>query len=58
MASNQYNAAWWSKDNDSNWDKVKGAFQRDWEQTKHDLGASSPDLKQDIPDTVKQAAGK
>jgi hypothetical protein len=58
MASNRYNAAWWSKDNDSNWEKVKEAFRRDWEQTKHDLGASSPDLNQDVPDTVKQAAGK
>ena len=58
METNRYNAVWWSKDNDSAWDNVKGAFRRDWEQTKHDLGGKSPDLKQDVPDTVKQAAGK
>jgi hypothetical protein len=58
MESNRYNAVWWSKDNDSAWDNVKGAFRRDWEQTKHDFGGNPPDLKQDVPDTVKQAAGK
>ena len=58
MESKRYNAVWWSKDNDSSWDNVKGAFRRDWEQTKHDFGGKPPDLKQDVPDTVKQAAGK
>src|SRR5262249_2037933 len=58
MAGNRYNAAWWTKDNDSNWDKVKEAFRRDWEQTKQDFGGDSPELNQDVPDTVKQAAGK
>jgi len=54
----RYNASWWSKDHDSAWDKVKDAFQRDWDQTKHDVGADKPDLNQDVSDTVKQAAGK
>src|ERR687885_1891780 len=50
--------AWWSADYDSGWDRVKAAFRRDWEQTKHDFGGDEPDLKQDIDDTVKQATGK
>jgi hypothetical protein len=58
IMENRYNAVWWTKDHDSSWDKVKEAFRRDWDQTKHDFGASLPDLKQDVPDTVKQAAGK
>ena len=58
MDSNRYNAAWWSKDNDTGWEKVKEAFRRDWKQTEHDFGGSSPDLNQDVPDTVKQASGK
>ena len=58
MQSSRYNTTWWNKDNDSAWDNVKEAFQRDWDQTKHDFGGHRPDLKQDVPDTVKQAAGK
>ena len=53
-----YNAKWWTKDNDSSWDHVKAAFRRDWEQTKHDFGGKAPELNQDVPDTVKQAVGK
>jgi len=55
---NKYNAAWWTTEHDTSWERTKEAFRRDWEQTKHDLGGKSPDLDQDIPDTVKQAAGK
>src|SRR4051812_8830192 len=58
MAHNRYNATWWRPENDSSWERVKEAFRRDWEQTKHDMGAKKPDLNQDVPDTVKQAAGK
>jgi len=50
--------SWWQKDYDSMWERVKAAFSRDWEQTKHDFGGKAPDLNQDVPDTVKQAAGK
>ena len=51
--------AWWSEEHTSAWDRVKAAFKRDWEQTKHDLTRSKGrDLDQDVPDTVKQAAGK
>ena len=55
---NTYNAKWWSSEDDSSWERTKEAFRRDWEQTKHDFGGKSPDLNQDVPDTVKQAAGK
>lgn len=57
MQTNSYNAVWWSKDNDSAWDNVRDAFLRDWDQTKHDFGGNTPDLKQNVPDTVKQAVG-
>ena len=49
--------AWWSEDYSSAWDRVKAAFKRDWEQTKHDLAHRGRDLDQDVPDTVKQAVG-
>lgn len=51
------NPKWWTKDNDSAWERVKAAFQRDWDQTKHDLGGKRPDTDQDVDDTVKQAVG-
>jgi hypothetical protein len=52
------NPQWWTKENDSGWDRVKEAFRRDWDQTKHDLGGKQPDLNQDVGDTIKQATGK
>jgi hypothetical protein len=54
----QRNPKWWNKDNDSGWDRVKAAFKRDWDQTKHDFGGDQPDTDQNVGDTVKQAAGK
>ncbi len=49
---------WYTDEYDNGWDRVKAAFRNDWEQTKHDFGSkSSPDLKQDVDDTVRQAAG-
>lgn len=48
---------WWTDEHTSSWDRVKEAFRRDWEQTKHDFGAGGKDLKQDVPDTLAQAAG-
>jgi hypothetical protein len=50
--------SWWTPDHASAWERVKEAFRRDWEQTKHDLGGAEPDLVQDVDDTVKQAVGK
>ena len=52
------NPGWWSQDHDSAWDRIKEAFRRDWEQTKHDFGGDEPDLNQDVDDTVAQMAGK
>lgn len=52
------NPKWWNKDHQSSWDRVKAAFKRDWDQTKHDLGGHQPDTDQNVDDTVKQAAGK
>ena len=38
---------------------VAKALRRDWEQTKSDLpGLDGEDLRQDVTDTLKQAAGK
>jgi hypothetical protein len=57
MRSN--NPSWWTTEHDSRWDRVKAAFRRDWEQTKHDFGSDKArDLQQSASDTVKQAAGK
>ncbi|HTR42038.1 MAG TPA: hypothetical protein VMH87_10525 [Pseudomonadales bacterium] len=52
------NPNWWTQENDSAWDRVKAAFKRDWDQTKHDFGGNQPDTDQNVNDTVKQAAGK
>lgn len=49
---------WYTDETESGWDRTKAAFRNDWEQTKHDFGSkTAPDLKQDVDDTVKQAAG-
>jgi hypothetical protein len=49
---------WWSEAHGSAWERVKAAFRRDWEQTKHDLSdARGHDLGQNVADTVKQAVG-
>lgn len=52
------NPKWWNREHDSSWDRVKAAFKRDWDQTKHDFGGHEPDTDQNVNDTVKQAAGK
>jgi hypothetical protein len=55
---NRYkNPSWWTQEQDSSWDRVKAAFKRDWDQTKHDLGGAQPETKQNAKDTVKQASG-
>jgi hypothetical protein len=58
MRQTLQNPSWWTQEHSSAWDRVKEAFRRDWEQTKHDWGGDEPDLKQDVNDTVAQAAGK
>ncbi len=53
------NPSWWSDKHTSSWERVKDAFHRDWEQTKHDFSKEKGQaLKQNAGDTVKQAAGK
>ena len=52
------NPKWWSGQHETGWNRVKAAFKRDWDQTKHDFGANRPDTNQNVGDTVKQAAGK
>lgn len=51
--------SWWNETNDSTWERVKAAFRRDWEQTKHDFGKDDArDLDQNVDDTVTQAVGQ
>jgi hypothetical protein len=52
------NPRWWDQNHDSAWERIKAAFRRDWDQTKHDFGGDEPDTDQDVDDTVAQAAGK
>jgi hypothetical protein len=52
------NPKWWNNEHGSSWNRVKAAFKRDWDQTKHDLGGRQRDTDQDVDDTVKQATGK
>lgn len=50
--------SWYTNEHDSAWDRIRGAFRNDWDQTKHDFGSkASPDLDQDVDDTLKQMAG-
>ena len=51
-----YRPGWWVETHTSAWDRIKAAFRRDWEQTKADF-SSKPDINQDVPDTLRQAAG-
>jgi hypothetical protein len=48
----------WTDEQQSAWDRVKDAFERDWLQTRSDLHLGGADLGQSAKDTVKQAAGK
>lgn len=54
--SNHHDSDHHDHDKDSD---AKEALKNDWEQTKSDLpGLHGKDIDQDVPDTVKQAAGK
>ena len=49
---------WWTEKHTSNWDHVKAAFERDWEQTKADFSRNSGEqLNQNVADTIKQSVG-
>ena len=52
------NPSWWETKDDTAWERVKSAFKRDWDQTKHDLGGKEPETNQKVGNTVKQATGK
>ncbi len=52
-----YTPVWWTDRNTSAWERVKDAFQRDWEQTKADLSGNTPSLNQHAGDTFMQALG-
>jgi len=40
------------------WERIKEALQRDWDQTKFDLGLSGgQELHQEVSSTLKQAVG-
>ena len=49
--------AWYMDEDDTAWSKVKAAFRRDWQQTKHDFGGNEANLNQQAGDTVAQATG-
>jgi len=56
--TNYKNPAWWDSEHDSGWERVKNAFRRDWDQTKHDFGGDEPETNQSVGKTVKQATGR
>jgi hypothetical protein len=50
--------AWLNDQTETAWDRVKDAFQRDWQQTVSDFsGSDAKDLNQNVKDTLKQASG-
>jgi hypothetical protein len=50
--------AWWNDAYTSDWDRVKEALRRDWEQTKADFSIGhAVELNQNAADTIKQAVG-
>ncbi len=51
------NPTWWTRENDSAWERAKAAFKRDWDQTKHDMGGDEPDTDQNVSNTIRQATG-
>ena len=59
MSTNQnWHPSWWKNDvHGSAWERVKDAMQRDWSQTKHELGVGGHELNQTATDTAKQVTG-
>jgi hypothetical protein len=58
IMSQYKNPTWWTKENDSAWERTKAAFKRDWDQTKHDMGGKEPNTNQKAGNTTRQASGK
>ena len=49
---------WWTGQENSDWDRVRAALKRYWQQVKWDLSlGAGRDLNQGLIDTVKQAMG-
>ena len=58
MNTTTRNPAWWTEKHASDWDHVKAALERDWEQTKADFSKNGgQNLNQNAADTVKQSVG-
>lgn len=58
MGSASFQPKWWTEKHGTQWESVKDALKRDWEQTKKDLHVGGKELNQNAGDTVKQATGK
>ena len=58
MGSASFQPKWWTEKHGMQWNSVKDALKRDWEQTKKDLHMGGQELHQNAGDTVKQATGK
>jgi hypothetical protein len=57
MGKANFQPKWWTEKHASQWENLKTALERDWEQTKADLHLGGHELKQKLTDTLKQAAG-
>jgi len=57
MGEPTWDPDWWTDAHSSNWERVKHAIRRDWEQTKGDLADNGVDLNQGATDTIRQAIG-
>jgi len=57
MVGTTWDPEWWTDEHSSNWERVKHAVRRDWEQTKGDLTDNGVDLNQGATDTIRQALG-
>jgi hypothetical protein len=56
--SPSWRPSWWNEEvHGSAWNRVKEAMERDWTQTKHELGVGGHELNQTAADTAKQASG-
>jgi hypothetical protein len=58
MANHEHwHPTWHKPEHAMQWDRVKEAVRRDWQQTKHDLHVGGHQLSQHVGDTLKQASG-
>jgi hypothetical protein len=57
MAKATFQPKWWTEKHGTQWAHLKDALERDWEQTKCDLGLGGRELHQTLTDTLDEAAG-